>query len=365
MIVNMSRNATQEQIDHVIERIKECGYPAARHPRRRTHRHRRGRQRRPARRARGSAGRARRRRADPHLAAVQAGEPRTAPRMHRRQRRRREIGGEHWVVMRRAVLGGVARAAAGARREPCAIAGASMLRGGAYKPRTSPYDFQGLGRRSAGIAPGSARGNRAADRDRSDEHRGRGPGLRIRGHAAGGRAQHAEFPACCGGWRARKRPILLKRGPSATVKEWLLAAEYLLSGGNPNVVLCERGIKTFESELRNTFDLAAIRAGQGAVAFAGGRRSVARHGPAQRDSGDEPRGNCRRGGWLDDRSASVPGARAFRRAAIARPEGIRAADAGDGPAGKDASSSGGEGVAVAAGKKPPPERRRYKMRSWV
>ena len=55
-----------------------------------------------------------------------------------------------------------------------------------------------------------------------------------------------------------ERPILLKRGPSATVKEWLLAAEYLLAGGNPNVILCERGIKTFETETRNTFDLAAI-----------------------------------------------------------------------------------------------------------
>ena len=54
------------------------------------------------------------------------------------------------------------------------------------------------------------------------------------------------------------KPVLLKRGPSATVKEWLLAAEYLLSGGNRNVVLCERGIKTFESEMRNTFDLAAV-----------------------------------------------------------------------------------------------------------
>jgi 3-deoxy-7-phosphoheptulonate synthase len=54
------------------------------------------------------------------------------------------------------------------------------------------------------------------------------------------------------------RPILLKRGPSATIKEWLLAAEYLLSGGNPNVVLCERGIKTFDSELRNTLDLAGV-----------------------------------------------------------------------------------------------------------
>jgi 3-deoxy-7-phosphoheptulonate synthase len=54
------------------------------------------------------------------------------------------------------------------------------------------------------------------------------------------------------------KPVLLKRGPSATVKEWLLAAEYLLSGGNHQVVLCERGIKTFETEMRNTIDLAAV-----------------------------------------------------------------------------------------------------------
>src|SRR5206468_1916376 len=54
------------------------------------------------------------------------------------------------------------------------------------------------------------------------------------------------------------KPILLKRGPSASVKEWLLAAEYLLAGGNPNVVLCERGIKTFETATRNTLDLAAV-----------------------------------------------------------------------------------------------------------
>jgi 3-deoxy-7-phosphoheptulonate synthase len=54
------------------------------------------------------------------------------------------------------------------------------------------------------------------------------------------------------------KPVLLKRGPSATVKEWLLAAEYLLAGGNANVILCERGIKTFETATRNTLDLAAI-----------------------------------------------------------------------------------------------------------
>jgi 3-deoxy-7-phosphoheptulonate synthase len=55
-----------------------------------------------------------------------------------------------------------------------------------------------------------------------------------------------------------KRPVLLKRGPSATVKEWLAAAEYILQGGNESVVLCERGIKTFDSSLRNTLDLAAV-----------------------------------------------------------------------------------------------------------
>jgi 3-deoxy-7-phosphoheptulonate synthase len=57
---------------------------------------------------------------------------------------------------------------------------------------------------------------------------------------------------------ATSKPILLKRGPSATIKEWLLAAEYLLAGGNSKVVLCERGIKTFETETRNTLDLAAV-----------------------------------------------------------------------------------------------------------
>src|SRR5205814_8527057 len=54
------------------------------------------------------------------------------------------------------------------------------------------------------------------------------------------------------------RPVMLKRGPSATIKEWLLAAEYLLAGGNSDVVLCERGIKTFETDTRNTLDLAAV-----------------------------------------------------------------------------------------------------------
>ena len=85
------------------------------------------------------------------------------------------------------------------------------------------------------------------------------------------------------------KPILLKRGPSATVKEWLLAAEYLLSGGNANVVLCERGIKTFETATRNTLDLAAVALVKELSHFAGAGGSVARHWAAQFDRADVER----------------------------------------------------------------------------
>jgi 3-deoxy-7-phosphoheptulonate synthase len=132
-----------------------------------------------------------------------------------------------------------------------------MLRGGAYKPRSSPYDFQGLGVEALQIL-----------REAREE-----TGLPVVTEVMGSEdvdliCEYADMLQV--GARnmqnfnllrrlARSdKPILLKRGPSATIKEWLLAAEYLLSGGNANVVLCERGIKTFETELRNTMDLAAI-----------------------------------------------------------------------------------------------------------
>lgn len=135
--------------------------------------------------------------------------------------------------------------------------GAVMLRGGAYKPRTSPYEFQGLGLEALEIL-----------REVGDE-----TGLPIVTEVMSetdietvceyadmlqiGARNMQNFAllrklAQCG------KPLLLKRGASATVKEWLLAAEYLLAGGNENVVLCERGIKTFDSSLRNTLDLAAV-----------------------------------------------------------------------------------------------------------
>src|SRR5947208_9276052 len=136
-------------------------------------------------------------------------------------------------------------------------AGASMLRGGAYKPRTSPYDFQGLGIEALKILSEAKKETglpivtevmSTEDIDLISEHADM---LQVG-------ARNMQNFALLRRLATSNKPILLKRGPSATVKEWLLAAEYLLSGGNRNVVLCERGIKTFESEMRNTFDLAAV-----------------------------------------------------------------------------------------------------------
>jgi 3-deoxy-7-phosphoheptulonate synthase len=136
-------------------------------------------------------------------------------------------------------------------------AGASMLRGGAYKPRTSPYEFQGLGeealkllaeaREETGL-PVVTEVMSTEDVDLICEY--------VDMLQVG--ARNMQNFALLRRLALANKPVLLKRGPSATVKEWLLAAEYLLSGGNPSVVLCERGIKTFETETRNTLDLAAI-----------------------------------------------------------------------------------------------------------
>jgi 3-deoxy-7-phosphoheptulonate synthase len=136
-------------------------------------------------------------------------------------------------------------------------AGARMLRGGAYKPRTSPYDFQGLGVEALKIL---AEAREVSGLPVVTEVMGTEDVELIAEYAdvlqVG--ARNMQNFALLRRLAKTERPILLKRGPSATVKEWLLAAEYLLAGGNHNVILCERGIKTFETETRNTFDLAAI-----------------------------------------------------------------------------------------------------------
>ena len=255
MIVNMSENATEEQINHIIDRVREAGYNP--HVTRGT-----------SKTIVAAVGSGRRheiealqvapgvenvvaiaqpfklvsRQVKPHRTVVRVGEV--------------EIGGDTVAVI------------AG----PCSVesreqllstahavkkAGASMLRGGAYKPRTSPYDFQGLGVEALKIL-----------REAGDE-----TGLPVVTEVMGTEdveliCEYADMLQV--GARNMQnfnllrrlatvsKPVLLKRGPSATVKEWLLAAEYLLAGGNPDVVLCERGIKTFETETRNTMDLSAV-----------------------------------------------------------------------------------------------------------
>ncbi len=256
MIVNMSDNATDEQIEHVIQRIREAGFQP--HITRGTERTIVA--------AVGSGGR----RHEIEALSVAPGVDNVVAiaqpfKLVSRQTRPVpsvvdvegvKIGGEGVVVI------------AG----PCSVesrdqlietaqavknAGASMLRGGAYKPRTSPYEFQGLGiealkilreaREITGL-PVVTEVMSTEDVDLICEY--------VDMLQVG--ARNMQNFALLRRLATTNKPILLKRGPSATIKEWLLAAEYLLSGGNPQVVLCERGIKTFETATRNTIDLAAI-----------------------------------------------------------------------------------------------------------
>ena len=166
------------------------------------------------------------------------------------------VGGSEVIVMAgpcsvesREQVGTVARAVQGS--------GARILRGGAFKPRTSPYAFQGHGEEALRWM-----------REVADEH-----GLSVISECMDTRTvemmlryvdclqvgarnvQNFELLKELGKVR---RPVLLKRGLSSTIEEWLLSAEYILAGGNPQVILCERGIRTFENATRNTLDISAI-----------------------------------------------------------------------------------------------------------
>ncbi|MCP5116173.1 MAG: 3-deoxy-7-phosphoheptulonate synthase [bacterium] len=167
-----------------------------------------------------------------------------------------EIGGSEFVVM------------AG----PCSVeseeqimetakavaeAGAKLLRGGAFKPRTSPYDFQGL--EVAGLKllqqAKKATGLAIITEVMSDKDVGLvteyADILQIG-------ARNMQNFALLKGLGKCGRPVMLKRGMSSTIKELLMSAEYIVAHGNPNVILCERGIRTFETEMRNTCDIACV-----------------------------------------------------------------------------------------------------------
>jgi 3-deoxy-7-phosphoheptulonate synthase len=255
MIVNMSESATEEQITHIIDRIREAGYQP--HVTRGTERT-----------IVAAVGSGRRHEIEALQVApgvdnvVAIAQPfKLVSRQVKPQRSIVYVGGVPIGGDTVVVIAG-----------PCSVesreqllstahavkkAGATLLRGGAYKPRTSPYDFQGLGLEALKIL-----------REASEE-----TGLPIVTEVMSTEdidliceyadmlqvgARNMQNFALLRRLATVPKPVLLKRGPSATVKEWLLAAEYLLAGGNRDVVLCERGIKTFETETRNTMDLAAV-----------------------------------------------------------------------------------------------------------
>jgi len=166
------------------------------------------------------------------------------------------IGGDEVVVMAgpcSVESEAQVRAAAAAVKR----AGAKVLRGGAFKPRSSPYSFQGLGEEGLRLLRWAA-----------DEH-----GLKVVSEVMDvsqvevmakyvdvlqvGARNMQNFTLLRELGRLRV-PVLLKRGISATIEEWLLSAEYVLAGGNMDVILCERGIRTFENYTRNTLDISAI-----------------------------------------------------------------------------------------------------------
>jgi 3-deoxy-7-phosphoheptulonate synthase len=144
-----------------------------------------------------------------------------------------------------------------AAAEAVASSGGKLLRGGAYKPRTSPYDFQGLQEdglkllRQAKEATGLAIVTEVMSDRNVPLVAEYADMLQIGARNMQNFALLKELGTC-------GRPVLLKRGMSSTIMELLMSAEYVLAHGNPNVILCERGIRTFETATRNTCDIAAI-----------------------------------------------------------------------------------------------------------
>ncbi|MEX0600434.1 MAG: 3-deoxy-7-phosphoheptulonate synthase, partial [Rhodothermales bacterium] len=135
--------------------------------------------------------------------------------------------------------------------------GATFLRGGAFKPRTSPYSFQGLGEEGLKMmrSAADAHGLKVITEVMEIGH------IDLIGRYADvyqiGARNMQNFPLLKEVGKG-DTPVFLKRGASATIDEWLMSAEYVLSQGNPHVIMCERGIRTFETYTRNTLDLSAV-----------------------------------------------------------------------------------------------------------
>ena len=258
MIFNMLGAATDKDIDHIVERIKECGYEAHLI---------RGKERTVI----GVVGNSDRRREELLALSSAPGVEEIVRISHPYKLAARSMRPEGTVLDlgKGVTIGGTEVVVAAG---PCAVespeqiasiaasvakAGAKLLRGGAFKPRSSPYSFQGLGIEGLKMM-----------RDAADKN-----GLLVVSEVMDPSQIEAMLPyvdVLQGGARNMQnyhllrglgevdRPVLLKRGMSATIEELLLSAEYIMAGGNYKVILCERGIRTFETALRNTMDIAAI-----------------------------------------------------------------------------------------------------------
>jgi 3-deoxy-7-phosphoheptulonate synthase len=258
MIINMAVNATEEQIDHVVKRIQECGFQAHLS---------RGEERAVI----GVVGKSEKHRGE--LEALQAapGVEEIIRITHPFKLASRNFRPEGSVIElgKGVSIGGTEIVAAAG---PCAVesaaqigeiaervsrAGAKLLRGGAFKPRSSPYSFQGLGEEGLKLLRAAADDNgllvvsEVMDPSQIDVMLPYVDVLQV-----GARNMQNYYLLRALG--EIQKPVLLKRGMSATIEELLLSAEYIMSGGNYSVILCERGIRTFDTYMRNTMDIAAI-----------------------------------------------------------------------------------------------------------
>ena len=135
--------------------------------------------------------------------------------------------------------------------------GIRVLRGGAFKPRTSPYSFQGMGEEGLKVLRDAANKHNLLVVSEIMNQTQIPMFLKYVDILQVGARNMQNFDLLKELAKVR-RPVLLKRGPSATIEEWLLSAEYIMTGGNHDVILCERGIRTFENYTRNTLDISAI-----------------------------------------------------------------------------------------------------------
>ena len=259
MLIKMATNATKDQIQHVVERIRECGFqPHLSEGEERT--------------VIGVVGKSdSARRSEVEALRATPGVDEIIPIANPFKLASRTMRPEGSIIdLGKGVTIGGTQVIVGAG--PCAVesapqilevagrvaaAGAKFLRGGAFKPRSSPYSFQGLGEEGLKMMRAAADQHEllvvSEVMDPSQVE------LMVRYVdvlQVGARNMQNYYLLRALG--EIQKPILLKRGMSATIEELLLSAEYIMSGGNYNVILCERGIRTFDTYMRNTMDIAAI-----------------------------------------------------------------------------------------------------------